>query len=372
MELTFQKLYQKIIKQNFNCKQNNVQYYMNLVKPKEKWFTDTYTILSETIKAIQLTPIPDEVLYQFLKKSKKLKTVWSISYQQIIDIIKNSEYQLSEIFINSLNSYSKDISGHLYILFFDPKNKEQTLNSVYSLKGQIQEERFNQVMLNLSKNLNANGLTIIKKNIQIQKYKDCFIYINKSNNQWKDTLQHQFKHFIQRVCSFDQNLPKVYQNNNLDITTQVFKYLDQFCNINNLKEYIFDLYDFCQIKLDKTQQHQTISSLIKYVIRTYENDKNKYLVNHKFLTISQIQNTEYKLNFRLQWLNLYINNINTYKDFKNCKEFKEYLNGNNLLKQKSKNYLMKILYLVLKNCYKNYDIDKLLQSEFKLFIFRGF
>ena len=56
------------------------------------------------------------------------------------------------------------------------------------------------------------GLTIIKKDIQIEKYKDCFIILNRKDN-WKDTLEHELTHFVQKTVGFNKTEQQIKQSN---------------------------------------------------------------------------------------------------------------------------------------------------------------
>lgn len=186
-------------------------------------FSDDFSfILNETVKSVELTPVPDYVLYEILKNLKRNKNVLKIAYKKIIEIIDKSEYALSDVFLKSIIKYANDISGNLYVILLNLSNFEESKLVLSELQNQLNnDERLYQVLSILQKQnvQDLQGLTIIKKDIQIEKYKDCFIILNKKDN-WKDTLEHEFKHFIQRVCSFDKDLPKIVDNlSNLNLET---------------------------------------------------------------------------------------------------------------------------------------------------------
>lgn len=338
-----------------------------------------FQIINETVKAVELTPVPDHVLYDICKSLKKQQNVYKISYKKIIEIICNSEYALSNVFSESLNKYANCISGNLYVILIDKNNVNETLKSLKKLKDEINDDnRFKQV-LNVFSQITSDtqGLTIIKKDIQFEKYKDCFIFISNTNG-WKDTLEHEFKHFIQRVCSFDKSLPKVF-----DSSDDIYEYvLGNDETIESLlvpfKEHSFNVHElmslvkFLKIKLSKTEQHQSITSMIKFFIRQYETSNELFDVNHKKLSVSQIEGLPKDIRnvYRKKWLNSFLNHIQTYNIF-NYKELKDYLNSSNrILTQNVKLQLMSLLYLYVKRL-NLFKIDDILEKEFIEFKFRG-
>lgn len=334
-------------------------------------FSDDFSfILNETVKSVELTPVPDYVLYEILKNLKRNKNVLKISYKKIIEIIDKSEYALSDVFLKSIIKYANDISGNLYVILLNLSNFEESKLVLSELQNQLNnDERLYQVLSILQKQnvQDLQGLTIIKKDIQIEKYKDCFIILNKKDN-WKDTLEHEFKHFIQRVCSFDKDLPKIIDNFNLekiDILKIFTEHDFTYQEINQLER-------FLKNKLCKSEQHQSITSMIKFFIRYYETSSNKFTVNHKEMTVKQVEGLEKILRnqIRLQWLDRFLSKINSYKIF-DYSLIKNYLRSyNRILTKDLKLQFMCLLYLYIKEI-KIIDIDKILKEEFEQFNFRN-
>ena len=385
----FEKIYLKIINQEFcisNLQYKELTQQLKHLYPLNHLFLDTFQILNETIKIPELTPVPDQVLIQCYKNLQKItKSIFKISYQKIFKIVQNSTYILSNVFCQNLKKYAKNSSGNLYIFKSSIDinlNSIQTNKTYKLLLSQIQDQnRIYQFLAQLINNkLNNNtlfGLTIIKRQLDINQYKDCLIFIEETNKNFKDTMQHQFTHFIQRICMFDQKLPKIYPNKlnkNIQKIYSIFdKIFENFNNKENINLYKWNLYKFINAKIEPTQQHETIKSLIKFFIRYYQNQKKLFLINHKYYKISQIENFENKniiKSIRINWLNQLLQKINTYKIFQNNILENYILNK----KQTTQNLLIlfSIIYLIIKNIYMQYNIDNYLKQQFITFKYRDF
>lgn len=334
-------------------------------------FSDDFSfIINETVKSVELTPVPDYVLYEILQNLKRNKNVLKISYKKIIEIVDNSEYALSDVFLKSISKYANDISGNLYVILLNLSDFEESKVVLSELQSQLNnDERLYQVLSTLQ-NQNVQdlqGLTIIKKNIQIEKYKDCFIILNRKDN-WKDTLEHEFKHFIQRVCSFDKDLPKIIDNFSLEKVDC----LKPFLKYDFTYQEISQLQNFLRSKLSKSEQHQSITSMIKFFIRCYETSFDKFDVNHRKMNIKQIEGLEKTLRnqIRLQWLNDFLSKINSFDIF-DYDLIKNYIRSHDrVLTKELKLQFMCLLYLYIKET-NVADIDKILKEEFEQFKFRG-
>lgn len=334
-------------------------------------FSDDFSfILNETVKSLELTPVPDYVLYEILKNLKRNKNVLKISYKKIIEIVDNSEYALSDVFLKSIIKYANDISGNLYVILLDLSNFEESKLVLSELQNQLNnDERLYQV-LSILQNQNVQdlqGLTIIKKDIQIEKYKDCFIILNRKDN-WKDTLEHEFKHFIQRVCSFDKDLPKIVDNFSLEKVDCLKPFLKHDFTYQEISQ----LQNFLRNKLSKLEQHQSITSMIKFFIRCYETSSDKFVLNHRKMNIKQVEGLEKSLRnqIRLQWLSEFLSKINSFDIF-DYDLIKNYIrNHDRVLTKELKLQFMCLLYLYVKEL-NVIDIDKILKEEFEQFKFRN-
>lgn len=334
-------------------------------------FSDDFSfILNETVKSVELTPVPDYVLYEILKNLKRNKNVLKISYKKIIEIIDKSEYALSDVFLKSIIKYANDISGNLYVILLNLSNFEESKLVLSELQNQLNnDERLYQVLSILQKQnvQDLQGLTIIKKDIQIEKYKDCFIILNKKDN-WKDTLEHEFKHFIQRVCSFDKDLPKIVDNFSLEKVDCLKPFLKHDFTYQEISQ----LQNFLRNKLSKSEQHQSITSMIKFFIRCYETSSDKFTLNHKKMNIKQVEGLEKSLRnqIRLQWLSEFLSKINSFDIF-DYDLIKNYIrNHDRVLTKELKLQFMCLLYLYVKEL-NVIDIDKILKEEFEQFKFRN-
>ncbi len=149
--------------------------------------------------------------------------------------------------------------------------------------------------------------------------------------------------------------------------------LNQFKKHFKNKNFIIDLNLFLNNKLNKIEQHQTITSMIKFFIRTYEKSKNAYEINHKKYSIPQIENqtlNDMKLKIRLKWLDEFLLKINDYKIF-DYEQLEGYLNTRErIVTDEIQLQLMCLIYLYVKNVLIQYNIDEILKDEFKKFKFR--
>lgn len=360
----FEKIYNKIIDES----------YGNILKkfPINEDY-DTSKIIDEIVQSNLLTPVPNVLINEIMKNLFKQGRVMKISYIEIINLISDIDSETAQILLSCLRRYAHDSSGNLHIILLNPDDEEETKNIISKLIKNIDNEE--DVYFKIKRLLelrDSNGLTILRENLQFEKFKDCVIYLNFKNKDWKDTLEHELKHFIQRICSFDKHLPMIMTLNKND----VFKaqhILTLFKKHFKNKEFIIDLNLFLNNKLSKIEQHQTITSMIKFFIRTYEKSKNTYEINHKKYSISQIENQmsdEVKLKIKLKWLDEFLSKINNYTVF-DYEQLETYLNTRErMVTEEIQLQLMCLIYLYVKTVLIQYDIDRILKNEFEKFKFR--
>lgn len=205
----FEKIYNKIIEES----------YGNILKkfPFDKEY-DTSKIIDEIIQSNLLTPVPDELINKIMENLFKQGRVMKISYLEIIQLISDIDSQTAQVLLSCLRRYAYDSSGNLHIILLDITNEKETKTIVSKLIRNIDnEENAYFKIKKLFENRNANGVTILRENLQFEQFKDCVIYLNFKNNDWKDTLEHELKHFIQRICSFDKHLPTIMTLNKDDL-----------------------------------------------------------------------------------------------------------------------------------------------------------
>lgn len=360
----FEKLYNKIIDES----------YGNILKkfPINEDY-DTSKIIDEIVQSNLLTPVPDALINEIMKNLFKQGRVMKISYIEIINLISDIDSETAQVLLSCLRRYAYDPSGNLHIILLNPDDEEETKNIISKLIKNIDNEEDAYFKIKrLLESRDSNGLTILRENLQFERFKDCVIYLNFKNKDWKDTLEHELKHFIQRICSFDKHLPMIMTLNKNDIF-KAQHILTSFKKHFKNKEFIIDLNLFLNNKLNKTEQHQTITSMIKFFIRTYEKSKNTYEINHKRYSISQIENQmsdEVKLKIRLKWLDEFLSKINNYTVF-DYEQLETYLNTRKrVVTEEIQLQLMCLIYLYVKNFLVQYDIDRILKNEFEKFKFR--
>lgn len=360
----FEKLYNKIIEES----------YGNILKkfPINEDY-DTFKIIDEIVQSNLLTPVPDALINEIMKNLFKQGRVMKISYIEIINLISDIDSETAQVLLSCLRRYAYDPSGNLHIILLNPDDEEETKNVISKLIKNIDNEEDAYFKIKrLLESRDSNGLTILRENLQFERFKDCVIYLNFKNKDWKDTLEHELKHFIQRICSFDKHLPTIMTLNKDNLFTAQ-PILTSFKKHFKNKEFIIDLNLFLNNKLSKTEQHQTITSMIKFFIRTYEKSKNTYEINHKRYSISQIENQmsdEVKLKIRLKWLDEFLSKINNYTVF-DYEQLETYLNTRKrVVTEEIQLQLMCLIYLYVKNVLVQYDINKILKNEFEKFKFR--
>lgn len=360
----FEKVYNKIIEES----------YGNILKkfPVNEDY-DTSKIVEEIVQSNLLTPVPDTLINEIMKNLFKQGRVMKISYLNIIKLISNINSETAQVLLSCLRRYSYDSSGNLHIVLLDPNNEEEMKNIISKLIKNIDNEE--NAYFKIKKLLelkDANGLTILRENLQFERFKDCVIYLNFKNKDWKDTLEHELKHFIQRICSFDKHLPTIMTLDKDDVF-KAQNILNPFKKHFKNKNFLIDLNLFLNNKLSRTEQHQTIASMIKFFIRSYERSKNTYEINHKRYSITQIENQtpdDMKLKIRLKWLDEFLLKINNYNVF-NYEQLEDYLNTRErIVTDEIQLQLMCLIYLYIKNVLIQYDIDEMLKDEFKKFKFR--
>lgn len=334
---------------------------------------DTSKIIDEIVKSNLLTPVPESLVEVIMNNLIKQGRIMKISYLEIIQLISDIDSQTAQVLLSCLRRYAYDSSGNLHIVLLDITDEKETKTILSKLINNIdnEENAFFKIK-KLLENKNANGVTILKENLQFEQFKDCVIYLNFKNKDWKDTLEHELKHFIQRICSFDKHLPTIMTLDKRDVFTaqSILKpFKEHFKN----KEFVIDLNLFLNNKLVKSEQHQTITSMIKFFIRLYEKSNTTYEIEHKKYSISQIEyqmSDDVKQKIRLKWLNDFLNHINNYSIF-DYKQLENYLNTRKrVVTYDIQIQLMCLLYLYIKNILPQYKIDDIIKNEFKIFKFR--
>ncbi len=165
----FEKIYNKIIEES----------YGNILKkfPFNEDY-DTLKIVEEIIQSNLLTPVPDTLINEIMKNLFKQGRVMKISYLEIIKLISNINSETAHILLSCLRRYAHDSSGNLHIVLLDPNNEEEMKNIISKLIKNIDNEDVYFKIKKLLESKNANGLTILRENLQFERFKDCVIYLN--------------------------------------------------------------------------------------------------------------------------------------------------------------------------------------------------
>lgn len=355
-ESKFDQLYLKIINEFTGNNYKNLTNELKAFCPIQHEYLDRYKIINETVKSKKLTPVPEELINHICNNVIKINvSTYKISYQKIYELINKSEYLESDTFRKNLLRYAKDMTGSLYILFVKPEYSDDILkNQTFkTLQNLIESDEkvcdFYNSILKYPKTI--KGLTIIKHYFELEEYKDCLIFINKENLsdyfQFDDILDHELTHFIQRITGFAEDITNIITRDySKGLSEKEVKILNKFCKTDKERQLIKSLiFDRCR-KEEIIETQKDIINLFKRIYILKGNKEEK-----------------------LKWLNNFLKSINDYSIFEKQNLFqklKKYLNSEESTETFDISFtLICICYLIIKNEYIEYDIDKTLKEEFK-------
>lgn len=211
-------------------------------------------------------------------------------------------------------------------------------------------------------------MTGFNKNILVLLNRDLIRY----NQNWKDSLEHELTHLIQRIVGLNNSLKSSYKylgpNNMIKFNDNIKNLIQEILNKTSLNKNEVDanLVRFINYLIKVTEQHPMIKPCINAVQRLYEQSQLT-IINNKFkYNFKNLENKNTWLNkflSQLQIDNNFINLFDTYfiKDKSNL----------TIIELKNYNKMMCILTCLIFKCL-NYNIEEKLQNHFKKFKLRDF
>ena len=294
-----------------------------------------YNVITEYVNDSSTTPINKNLFNYICSQVRKPTSYIKISFDKILSFIQKDTYN----HINKLIEILQNNSNNFLYIFSISVSDEKDLNSFYKfLINKISNEEYNYIKSQYNfNNITSTGLTLAKRKDNLPFY----IIINRYENlTWKDTLEHELTHFIQKLIGNQISLPKVkgIQTSEIDhILNDIFSYIDAFHFSNDKEKY--SLFYSLKYMLNSKELHQSIKNCLNFLQRTYENH-NKHITRQLEHSIDKNS----ILNYRLNWLNEFTNYLTSDK-FK--KLFKNKIENNTLTLHERKELFYKMSYSAL-------------------------
>lgn len=342
----------------------------------ESIYLNTYRILNEYVENPQLTPIPKNVFIDIIKHLKtKINNKYTITYKEIHDLLYKYDYQYYDDFKQNLLKYNK-FNGKLTIAILnnDPNIIHEFLDEEFDfikINDLINQLNNDPTGITDSWNKDLSSPKILDKNIVILINRDL-IQLDQS---WKDALEHELTHFIQRIVGFNKTLQKRIQYNGPNSVNQYN---------NNVKQLIDII--LSKTTLNKNNVITGFNRFINYILKSNEIEPSSKSCINRFQRMYEtskiaFNNNKFKLNIkkledRLIWLNEFLNKINNLQYY-NSEEFINLFdtyflkNKNNLTYYQFLQYnqLFAILIYIIYRL-NNINIEQDIKEHFKTFILR--
>ena len=377
-----QKLYKELVKEDIDISSENIkELTSSLYRSKfipEQEYINGWKLLNEVVEDPELTPVPKNIFIDIARKLCREYSIVKYSYKNLYQNLKEYDYEYYNEFKENLKKYSAN-NSNLYIILspLDLKHPADSNKTIQLMKSSMSEVDTYRLFQEILRNANASDFTLSEINLNSAPNKNSFIFLNrdKLENKWKDTLEHELTHFIQRIVGFNKSLSKTFKNeflydelNNPILSQKLINFIEDISNCSYLYS---ELTRFLLYIFKNTEQHTFIKNIINFIQREYEYDKTVYEVNHKKLKISQIESlNDIKMIFRKKWIKNYLEWLNSDKCKKWLKEeYLKYSKSNE--SHKFKKFLLYIAYHGIKlQLNDNYKIDDIILNHFKKFKFR--
>ena len=376
------KLYKELIKEDVDISSENIkELTSSLYRSKfilEQEYINGWKLLNEVVEDPELTPIPKNIFINIAKNLCKEYAIVKYSYKDLYQNLKEYDYEYYNEFKENLKKYSAT-NASLYVILcpLDLKHPADSNKTIQLMKSSMSEVDTYRLFQEMLRNANASAITLSEINLSSAINKNSFIFLNrdKLRNKWKDTLEHELTHFIQRIVGFDKSLSKTFNNeflydelNNPILSQKLIEFVE---NISDCPYLYSGLTRFLLYIFKNTEQHTFIKNIINFIQREYEYDKDVYEINHKKLKISQVESllNDEKIKFREKWIKDYLKWLNS----DNCKiwlkdEYVKYSKSNE--SHKFKKFLLCIAYYGIKLQLNDYHIDDKIVEHFRKFKFR--
>lgn len=352
MKEDFQKTFEKILANLDSTIDSDAFFYESKDSLKPIW-TRQFNILNEYVEDPELTPVPKQVLIMFAKSLKTKKdSVKTFSYKEIYEMLHEYDYEYSEEFKENLLKYDA-FNGHLTVAAI--QNDEKIIHEYL-------DDEFDFLKVNdLVEKMKANPTSIVdswsrdlSEDVVVQK--NVLILLNRSliirGQDWKDSLEHELTHFIQRIVGLDKSLKK---------KTQYFGQKSSD-NINEFKEDIIE-----RTKLNKAHVDAMLNRFIDYERKPIEHDPSIKSCLNTFQR--KFEREKPKID-RNEWLDAELKKIDSYFnelfDEQFLKDKGKIVSFDEMFKNK---WLFALLTYKLMKCL-GYDMDVKLKEHFKKLNFK--
>lgn len=377
-----QKLYKELIKEDIDVSSENIKELTSVLYQSkfilEQEYINGWKLVNEVVEDPELTPVPKNIFIDVAKKLCKEYSIVKYTYKELYQNLKEYDYEYYDAFKENLKKYSAT-NASLYIILspLDLKHPAESNKTIKLMKSSISEVDTYRLFQEILRNVNASAFTLSEINLSSAVNKNSFIFLNrdKLGNKWKDTLEHELTHFIQRIVGFDKSLSKTFNNeflydelNNPILSQKLINFIE---NVSDCSYLYSGLTRFLLYIFKNTEQHTFIKNIINFIQREYEYYKSVYEVNHKKLKISQIESlTDIKMLFREKWIKNYLEWLNSDKCIKWLKEeYIKYSKSNE--SHKFKKFLLYVAYYGIKlQLSDSYKIDEMILNHFIKFKFR--
>lgn len=294
-----------------------------------------WNVVTEYVNDESSTPINKNFFNYICSCIKKPTSYVKISFDKILYFVQKDTNEHIDKLLEVLKN---NIDNFLYIFSVDISN-ETDINDFYKfLTKEFKNDEYNFIRSQYDiRNMTSTGLTLAKRKDNLPFY----IIINRYDNlTWKDTLEHELTHFIQKLIGNNISLPKVKGIQSLDIDqilNDIINYIESFHFSNDKEKY--SLFYSLKYMLNSKELHQSIKNCLNFLQRTYE--------NHNKRITRQIEHSMDKksiLEYRLAWLNEFTTHL-TSNEFK--KLFKNKFENDSLTLQERKELFYKMSYSAL-------------------------
>ena len=192
-------------------------------------------VVTEYVNDESSTPINKNFFNYICSCIKKPTSYVKISFDKILYFVQKDTNEHIDKLLEVLKN---NIDNFLYIFSVDISN-ETDINDFYKfLIKEFKNDEYNFIRSQYNiRNMTSTGLTLAKRKDNLPLY----IIINRYENlTWKDTLEHELTHFIQKFIGNNVSLPKVKGIQSLDIDhilNDIINYIESFHFSNDREKY---------------------------------------------------------------------------------------------------------------------------------------
>lgn len=336
---------------------------------------DVYDIIGEWVESPELTELPKALQIELCKSLRRFHdSISIISYEKILSILEDYDYPWAEDVKSSMKQFDSLHKSCLLLVSVDvdPSEDFRENKTLKFIKENYNDAYGNayEIFMYIYNNKDAEGLTVFHRDEFDPANKFTCIFINRKAASMKDTLEHELTHFVKRVAMYSNKFPKTYSiHGDRKLVEKISENISKIFKAVGISstKLSYQLFKLVASKMMASEEHETAKSIINAVIRRYEKSSEKFNVNHKMLSISQIESSgssDAIASTRIEWLKKFLRSLSSFEFFRE---------NAGVLEEASPErdfYLKCITYVCFRECFPEYCIDKLLEENFKKFKFR--